>query len=162
MTQYRLNHVCARPHSPSPYRTAAGASPERPDPGGLFSGPGDLGSGAAPFLRRGPRLRGRRLGGTSRKPELSAAYGLGSRPPTPHEDPLGSLPKTFRLPLLVFGSPQDETVNFSRDGTALYARAAGSGSSIIRTSGPHLGGSHLSLQVADQVVGFIQGLQAQK
>ncbi|AZI43509.1 alpha/beta hydrolase [Deinococcus psychrotolerans] len=102
------------------------------------------------------------LSGKSRKPELSAAYGLGGRPPAAHEDPLGSLPKSFRLPLLVFGSPQDETVNFARNGAALYAKAAGSGSSLIRTAGPHLGGSHLSPQVADQVVAFVQELQARK
>ncbi len=96
--------------------------------------------------------------GTGRQGELSAAYALGGRPPVAHEDPLHSLPSKFKLPLLVFGSAQDATVNFGRNGEALYLRAAGSGSQLVKTSGPHLGGSHLNPAVADQVVKFIQGL----
>ncbi|GAA4021183.1 alpha/beta hydrolase [Deinococcus rubellus] len=100
--------------------------------------------------------------GQSRQPELSAAYALKGRPPAAHEDPLASLPASFRVPLLVFGSPQDTTVNFKRNGEALYGKAAGIGSQLVHTSGPHLGGSHLSEQVAAQVVAFVQGLQARK
>lgn len=100
--------------------------------------------------------------GLSRQPELSAAYALGGRPPAAHEDPLASLPANFRVPLLVFGSPQDTTVNFTRNGEALYRKAAGVGSQLVRTSGPHLGGSHLNEQVAAQVVAFVRGLQARK
>ncbi|WP_420596538.1 alpha/beta hydrolase [Deinococcus sp.] len=96
----------------------------------------------------------------SRKSELSAAYSLGNRPPAAHEDPLESLPEGFKLPLLVFGSPQDKNVNFERNGQALYRQAAGPGSALVRTSGPHLGGSHLNADVAARVVAFIQGQQA--
>ncbi|WP_161882130.1 hypothetical protein [Deinococcus alpinitundrae] len=100
--------------------------------------------------------------GQSRQPELSAAYALKGRAPAAHEDPLASLPASFRLPLLVFGSPQDTTVNFKRNGEALYSKAAGVGSQLVHTSGPHLGGSHLSAGVAAQVVAFVRGLQARK
>ncbi|AWN23129.1 alpha/beta hydrolase [Deinococcus irradiatisoli] len=98
--------------------------------------------------------------GTSRQSELSAAYALAGRPPATYEDPLASLPAKFKLPLLVFGSMQDATVNFTHNGLALYAKAAGLGSSLVHTTGPHLGGSHLNDQVAAQVVAFVENLQA--
>ncbi|HWG85717.1 MAG TPA: hypothetical protein VNT60_09575 [Deinococcales bacterium] len=103
---------------------------------------------------------------TTRAREIIAAYGLA----TPDQFALalaGHDPLDARVafpqppaPTLAFASPDDETVPMESNSGAFIrlARQHDARSSLHRTSGPHLGGSHFSSLVATAAVAFFRRL----
>ncbi|WP_418514399.1 alpha/beta hydrolase family protein [Deinococcus sp. RM] len=97
----------------------------------------------------------------SRREEIGAAYGL----PDPPEDLNPAwLARTWgRLPMLVFGSPDDRTVPFERNGEALWAEAGEPDvGGLVRLSGGHLGGNRFTPDVARQVAAFYRTLERRR
>ncbi|WP_229783622.1 alpha/beta hydrolase family protein [Deinococcus sedimenti] len=97
----------------------------------------------------------------SRREEIMSAYGL-SDPP---EDLNPAwLARTWgRRPLLVFGSPDDRTVPFARNGEALWLEAADPDvGGLVRLTGGHLGGNRFTADVARQVVVFFRVLEGRR
>lgn len=94
----------------------------------------------------------------SRREEIGAAYGL----PDPPEDLNPAwLARTWGpRPLLVFGSPDDRTVPFERNGEALWAEAGEPDlGGLVRLSGGHLGGNRFTPDVARQIAAFYRVLE---
>ena len=97
----------------------------------------------------------------SRREEIAAAYGL-SDPP---EDlnPLWLAGGWGRRPLLVFGSPDDRTVPFDRNGEVLWEAVGEPGvGGLVRLRGDHLGGNRFTPEVARQVAAFYRDLEVRR
>ncbi|GGK88644.1 alpha/beta hydrolase [Deinococcus radiotolerans] len=97
----------------------------------------------------------------SRREEIQAAYGLAD--PPEELNPLWLARSWGPRPLLVFGSPDDRTVPFTRNGETLWAEAGEADvGGLVHLSGGHLGGNRFTPVVAQQLVGFYRALEARR
>lgn len=94
--------------------------------------------------------------------EVTAAHALSVRDPLPFgRDPLldYSGPRERQLPVFVAGSAHDQTVAFTPNGRALFARSTSAHSRLLELPGAHLSASHFGGVFADGVLLFLNGLE---
>ncbi|GGO37232.1 alpha/beta hydrolase [Deinococcus humi] len=95
---------------------------------------------------------------STRRKEISVAYGTQSEPP-PSMDPLMQTFKAPYLPLFVAASVSDGTVPALTNGERLYPHAALGNSEFVSLSGPHLGGNRFTPEMAQKLVNFYKRLE---